>query len=81
MTFGSLITLTDLESFNLRHKYAFFGTNKNFYTFVNKNPNAKWTFKAEDFNLLDDDIKITTSVAPTCKAYLISIVILITLQL
>ena len=63
MTFGSLITLTDLESFNLRHKYAFFGTNKNFYTFVNKNPNAKWTFKAEDFNLLDDDIKITTSVA------------------
>ena len=63
MTFGSLITLTDLESFNLRHKYAFFGTSKNFYTFVNKNPNAKWTFKAEDFNLLDDDIKITTSVA------------------
>ena len=63
MTFGPLITLTDLESFNLRHKYAFFGTNKNFYTFVNKNPNAKWTFKAEDFNLLDDDIKITTSVA------------------
>ena len=63
MTFGPLITLTDLESFNLRHKYAFFGTNKNFYTFVDKNPNAKWTFKAEDFNLLDDDIKITTSVA------------------
>ena len=63
MTFGSLITLTDLESFNLRHKYAFFGTNKNFYTFVNKNPNTRWTFKADDFTLLDDDIKITTSIA------------------
>ena len=63
MTFGPLITLTDLESFNLRSKYTFVGTNKNFYTFVNKNPNVKFTFKAEDFTLLDDDIKITTSVA------------------
>ena len=63
MTFGPLITLTDLESFNLRHRYSFVGTNKNFYTFVNKNPNLKLSFTAEDFNLLDDDIKITTAVA------------------
>ena len=62
MTFGSL-TLTDLELFNLRHKYSFFGKNKNFYTFVNRNPNTRWTFKADDFTLLDDDIKITTSIA------------------
>ena len=58
MTFGSLITLADLEIFNIRHRYSFFGKNKNFYTFFNKNPNKKWTFKAEDFTLLDDDIKI-----------------------
>ena len=63
MTFGSLITLTDLEIFNIRHRYSFFGKNKNFYTFVNKNPNKKWTLKAEDFTLLDDDIKITTPIA------------------
>ena len=63
ITFGSLITLTDLEIFNIRHRYSFFGKNKNFYTFVNKNPNKKWTFKAEDFVLLDDDIKITTPIA------------------
>ena len=30
MTFGSLITLTDLESFNLRHKYAFLEQTKTF---------------------------------------------------
>ena len=63
LTFGSLITLTDLEIFNIRHRYSFFGKNKNFYTFVNKNPNKKWTLKAEDFTLLDDDIKITTPIA------------------
>ena len=63
LTFGSLITLTDLEIFNIRHRYSFFGKNKNFYTFVNKNPDKKWTLKAEDFNLLDDDIKITTPIA------------------
>ena len=63
MTFGSLITLTDLEIFNISHRYSLFGKNKNFYTFVNKNPNEKWTFKAEDFTLLDDDIKITTPIA------------------
>ena len=63
MTFGPLITLTDLEIFNIRHKYLFFGKNKNFYTFVNKKPNEKWTLKVEDFTLLDDDIKITTSIA------------------
>ena len=62
ITFGSLITLTDLEIFNIRHRYSFFGKNKNFYTFVNKNPNKKWTFKAEDFTLLDDDTKITTPI-------------------
>ena len=63
LTFGSLITLTDLEIFNIRHRYSFFGKNKNFYTFVNKNPNKKWILKAEDFTLLDDDIKITTPIA------------------
>ena len=63
LTFGSLITLTDLEIFNIRHRYSFFGKNKNFYTFVNKNPNKIWTLKAEDFTLLDDDIKITTPIA------------------
>ena len=62
MTFGPSITLTDLESFNLRHKYSWFGENRKFYTFVNKNPNATWTFSADDFNLLDEDIKITTAV-------------------
>ena len=62
MTFGPLITLTDVESFNLRSKYSWFGTNKKFYTFVNKNPNSTWSFSADDFNLLDDDIKTTTSV-------------------
>ena len=63
MTFGSLITLTDLETFNLRHKYWFFGNNKNFHTFVNKNPNKTWTFNAQDFVLIDDNIKITTPIA------------------
>ena len=63
LTFGSLVTLTDLEIFNIRHRYSFFGKNKNFYTFVNKNPNKKWTLKAEYFTLLDDDIKITTPIA------------------
>ena len=63
ITFDSLITLTDLEIFNIRHRYSFFGKNKNFYRFVNKNPNKTWTFKAEDFVLLDDDIKITTPIA------------------
>ena len=63
ITFDSLITLTDLEIFNIRHRYFFFGKNKNFYTFVNKNPDKTWTFKAEDFILLDDDIKITTPIA------------------
>ena len=63
MTFGSLITLTDLETFNLRHKHWFFGNNKNFHTFVNKNPNKRWTFNAQDFVLIDDNIKITTPIA------------------
>ena len=63
MTFGSLITLTDLETFNLRHKHWFFGNNKNFHTFVNKNPNKTWTFNAQDFVLIDDNIKITTPIA------------------
>ena len=63
MTFGLLITLTDLETFNLRHKHWFFGNNKNFHTFVNKNPNKTWTFNAQDFVLIDDNIKITTPIA------------------
>ena len=62
IAFGPVKTLTDLESFNLRQKYSWFGTNKKFYTFVNKDPNATWTFAADDFNLIDDDIKITTAV-------------------
>ena len=62
MMFGSLITLTDLETFNVRHKYWFFGNNKNFHTFVNKNPNKTWTFNAQDFVLIDDNIKITTPI-------------------
>ena len=62
IAFGPVKTLTDLESFNLRQKYSWFGTNKKFYTFVNKNLNTTWSFSADDFNLLDDDIKITTAV-------------------
>ena len=62
MTFGPSITLTDVESYNLRHTYSWFGTGKKFYTFINKNSNATWSFSADDFNLLDDDIKITTAV-------------------
>ena len=61
IAFGPVKTLTDLESFNLRHNYNFITTNKNFYTFVNKDPNSTWSFSADDFNLLDDDIKITTT--------------------
>ena len=60
MAFGSLITLTDLESFNLRSKYSFVGLNKNFYTFVNKDPNKTWTLSAQDFVLINDNIEITT---------------------
>ena len=63
MTFGSLITLTDVEIYNIRTRYWFFGNNKNFYTFVNKNPNEKWTFQAQDFVLINDNIKITTPIA------------------
>ena len=63
MTFGSLITLTDLETFNLRHKHWFSENNKNFHTFVNKNPNKTWTFNTQDFVLIDDNIKITTPIA------------------
>ena len=62
MTFGPSITLTDVESYNLRHTYSWFGTGKKFYTFINKNSNATWSFSADDFNLLDDDIKIRTAV-------------------
>ena len=40
IAFGPAKTLTDLESFNLRHNYHFVTTNKNFYTFVNKDPNS-----------------------------------------
>ena len=61
IAFGPAKTLTDLESFNLRHNYHFVTTNKNFYTFVNKDPNSTWSLSADDFNLLDDDIKITTT--------------------
>ena len=63
MTFGPLKTLTDLEMLNLQETYGFIGTNKNYYTFVNKNRNSTWSFSADDFNLLNDDIKITTNVA------------------
>ena len=62
IAFGPVKTLTDVESYNVRQEYSWFGTNKKFYTFVNKDPNATWTFSADDFNLLDDEIKITTDV-------------------
>ena len=62
MTFGPSITLTDVESYNLRDRYTWFSTDRKFYTFINKNPNATWSFSADDFNLLDDDIKITTAI-------------------
>ena len=61
MAFGSLITLTDLESFQLRNKYSFVGLNKRFYTFVNKDPNKTWTLSAEDFVLVNENIDITTA--------------------
>ena len=63
MAFGPSITLTDVEIYNIRTRYWFFGNNKKFYTFVNKNPNKKWTFQAQDFVLIDDNIKITTTAA------------------
>ena len=62
IAFGPVKTLTDVESYNVRQEYSWFTTNKKFYTFVNKDPNATWTFSADDFNLLDDEIKITTDV-------------------
>ena len=62
IAFGPVKTMTDVESYNVRNEYSWFGTNKKFYTFVNKDPNATWTFSADDFNLLDDEIKITTDV-------------------
>ena len=62
MTFGAAITLKTIELARLRQKYTWFSENRKFYTFVNKDPNATWTFSADDFNLLDDDIKITTDV-------------------
>ena len=61
MAFGSSITLTDLESFQLRNKYFFVDLNKKFYTFVNKHPNKKWTLSAEDFVLINENIDITTA--------------------
>ena len=62
MTFGSAITLKTIELASLRQKYIWFGENRKFYTFVNKDPNATWQFSADDFNLLDDDITISTDV-------------------
>ena len=63
MTFGPSITLSDLDSFNFRHKFSFLGTGKKFYSFVNRNGSLRWTLTANDFMLLQDDIKITTDVA------------------
>ena len=62
MTFGTAITLKTIELASLRQKYIWFGENRKFYTFVNKDPNATWQFSADDFNLLDDDIKISSGV-------------------
>ena len=39
IAFGSPITLTDVESYNIRTRYWFFPTNKKFYPFVNKDTN------------------------------------------
>ena len=62
MAFGASITLRDRELADLRNQYSWLGTNKKFYSFINKDPNATWSFSADDFNLLDDNIKITTDV-------------------
>ena len=61
--FNTSKTLTDLELFNLRSRYSFVGKNKLFYSFINKDANKKWILKAEDFALVDDNIKITTPIA------------------
>ena len=60
IAFGSPITLTDVESYNIRTRYWFFPTNKKFYPFVNKDANKTWTFTADNFILIDENIKITT---------------------
>ena len=55
MTFETTtITLKTIELAKLRQKYTWFGENRKFYTFVNKNSNATWQFSADDFNLLYD---------------------------
>ena len=60
IAFGSPITLTDVESYNIRTRYWFFPTNKKFYPFVNKDTNKTWTLTADNFILIDENIKITT---------------------
>ena len=63
MTFEASITLNQRETSELRGRYSWFGSNATFYRFVNKNSNAQWTLSALDFNLLDDDIKITPNLS------------------
>ena len=60
MTFTS-ITLTDTESYNLRHKYFWFEKNKKFYKIINTDPKATFTLRADDFTLYNDDVKIITN--------------------
>ena len=59
---GDFIVLTDSDVVYLKTRLIAFKGNKKFYTFVNKNPNAKWKFRANDFTLTNDYIDITTPI-------------------
>ena len=60
---GNFIVLTDSDVIYLKARLFAFKGNKKFYTFVNRNANAKWKFKANDFTFTDDYINITTPIA------------------
>ena len=60
---GGFINLTDSEVKDLQRNNLFFKDNKKFYILVNRNPNAKWKFKANDFVLTNDYVNITTPTA------------------
>ena len=60
---GGFINLTDSEVKDLQRNHLFFKDNKKFYISVNRNPNAKWKFKANDFVLTNDYVSITTPTA------------------
>ena len=59
---GDFIVLTDTDVIYLKARLFAFKGNKKFYPFVNKNPNATWKFRANDFTLTDDYIDITTPI-------------------